>query len=203
MLKKKTFILTFSTVSLLSSTSQAFAAPTIKAPDTPPGMLSFGGNLSNNLLADPNIIAASIGVIGLIFGCLITIFATYFIRWLDVKREDKRERLVIEQNKREKEYQMKQELYRKFLDELADLETFEVNNINNFKRNWARIEVKVDLVASEKVRFTKEDLQKTLFDLAENNIKKKTTTISSDYIKTRDELLAAIREDIDIFQKKK
>lgn len=162
--------------------------------------MSYEGIVSGELLSDPNILAALIGVGGLLVGSFITIFATYFIRWMDVRREDKRERLIMKQNKKEKEYQMKQELYRNFLGELAHLETFEQENIDDFRRAWTRMEVKVDLVASPRVRTAKEKLQKELLDLAEKNLKTKKTVMSEGYIQTRDELLNAIREDIDILQ---
>lgn len=171
--------------------------------DLPPGTMSYEGLVSSELLSDPNILAALIGVGGLLVGSLITILASYFIRWMDVRREDKRERLMMKQNKKEKEYQMKQELYRNFLAELAHLEAFEYPNMDDFRRAWARMEVKVDLVASPRVRTTKEALQKDLLGLAEKNLKSNKTSMSKEYMQTRDELLDAIREDIDILQQKK
>lgn len=186
---------------ILMSQSAPAMAQIIGLPnDLPPGAMSYEGIVSGELLSDPNILAALIGVGGLLVGSFITIFATYFIRWMDVRREDKRERLIMKQNKKEKEYQMKQELYRNFLGELAHLETFEQENIDDFRRAWTRMEVKVDLVASPRVRTAKEKLQKELLDLAEKNLKTKKTVMSEGYIQTRDELLNAIREDIDILQ---
>lgn len=185
---------------LMAQPAPAFAQVIALPNDLPPGTMSYEGLVSGELLSDPNILAALIGVGGLLVGSLITILATYFIRWMDVRREDKRERLIMKQNKKEKEYQMKQELYRNFLGELAHLETFEQDNIDDFRRAWTRMEVKVDLVASPRVRTAKEKLQKDLLDLAEKNLKAKKTSMSEAYVATRDELLDAIREDIDILQ---
>lgn len=125
------------------------------------------------------------------------------MRWMDNRREDKREDMLMERNKREKEFQIKQETYRNFLNDLAHLETFPGENMDNFKREWTKTEVKVDLVATNNVRKCKENLQKELIDLAENNIKTKSAKISAEYLKSRDHLLDAIREDIDIFREKK
>lgn len=191
----------FLTITMMVYSVPALAQPLIMPPlDLPPGTMSYEGIVSGQLLSDPNILAALIGVGGLLVGSFITILATYFIRWMDVRREDKRERLIMKQNKKEKEYQMKQELYRNFLGELAHLETFEQETIDDFRRAWTRMEVKVDLVASPRVRAAKEMLQKDLLALAEKNIKSQKTVMGDTYVKTRDELLDAIREDIDILQ---
>lgn len=201
MLKKLVFALAVAALGILSLAPFAFAQNIIPLPaDLPPGSMSYSGLLSGDLLRDPNIIAAMIGVSGLLIGSVITILATYFIRWMDVRREDKRERLLIKQGRKEKEYQMKQELYRNFLGELAQLETFDFPGIDDFRRAWTRMEVKVDLVASPRVRDTKEKLQKELLALAEKNLKAGKAAIEASYMKTRDELLDAIREDIDILQ---
>lgn len=199
-MKYKFFGLT--TVIMMAYSAPASAQTLIMPPnDLPPGSMSYEGLVSGGLLSDPNILASLIGVGGLLVGSFITILATYFIRWMDVRREDKRERLIMKQNKKEKEYQMKQELYRNFLGELAHLETFEQDTIDDFRRAWTRMEVKVDLVASPRVRTVKETLQKELLALAEKNIKSKKDVMSEAYVKTRDEFLDAIREDIDILQK--
>ena len=181
----------------------ALAATPIAIPSTvdlPPGAMSYGNISSGNYLRDPNVIAAIIGVGGLMVGSIITILATYFIRWMDIRREDKREDLIMARNKKEKEYHMKQEIYRIFLGELAHLETFTSSDIDAMRREWTKMEVKVDLVASAKVRKTKEMLQEMLYSLSEKNLKGKSASLTPEYLKTRDELLAAIREDIDIFQ---
>lgn len=212
-MKKRTFSLlpaliigVFTAIAVISAAAIASAAPlTIPQPiDLPPEMINFGGDpVTGNFLTDPNILAALIGVIGLLFGSFITIFATYFMRWMDNRREDKREDMLIERSKREKEFQIKQEIYKSFLNDLAHLETFPGEDMDNFKREWTKTEVKVDLVATDNVRKSKENLQKVLLELAEKNLKAKSAKISPEYLKTRDQLLDAIREDIDIFQAKK
>lgn len=167
--------------------------------DLPPGTFNYDGTVDGNLLSDPNVIAALIGVAGLLVGSVITILASYLIRWMDIRRDRKREVSMLEREKRDKEYQIKQELYRHFLNELAEIETFSQKSLDEVKRHWTKMEVKVDLIASDDVRSNKEKLQKALFTLAEKNLKNKAVSLPGSYINTRDELLKAIREDIDIF----
>jgi hypothetical protein len=190
---------------LILFANTAFAiTPMIAQPlDLPPEAIDFEGDPVTNPFRDPNIMAAGIGVGGLLLGSFITILATYMMRWMDNRREDKREDLLILRNKKEKEYQMKQEIYRHFLNELADLETFSMPSLDEFKREWNRTEIKVDLIASEKVREHKQTLQAELLNLAEKNIKEKKSHLSDKFMTTRDELLEAIREDIDILQPQK
>ena len=200
-MKKIYFSLLFS---LLLGYQAALAAPQMIAPpaDLPPGAMSYGNVSKGNLAADPNIVAAVIGVGGLIVGSAITIFSTAVIRRFDIKREDRREEIMLERYKKEKEYNIKQEIYKNFLNELALMETFSYKDAETFKRDWIKTEVKIDLVASPKVRQAKEKLQKELLILAEKNIKSDSANITTEYIKCRDEMLEAIRADIDLSTKK-
>lgn len=201
---KKTPILIIILVILAIPTLALAATPFIPQPiDLPPEAIDYDGNPVTNLFRDPNILAAVIGVVGLLVGSFITILATYVMRWMDNRREDKREDLLLERSKKEKEYQMKQEIYKNFLHELAELETFTQKSDDEFKRQWNRTEIKVDLIASQEVRDLKQQMQNELLDLAEKNIQSKSARLSDEYMNLRDELLEAIRKDIDILQPKK
>ncbi len=156
----------------------------------------------NNLGSmDPTILASVIGVLGIILGSLMTILSETILRHFDLKREDQREAILVERRRKEKEYQIKQELYKVFLGELASLETFAYADQSEFQRDWIKTEVKLDLVASPEVRAVKEKIQKEIFALAEKNIGSKNLTLSPAYFGLRDELLQAIKKDIAIFQK--
>ncbi len=201
---KKTPILIITLVILAIPTLALAATTFIPQPvDLPPEAIDYDGNPVSNLFRDPNILAAVIGVGGLLVGSFITILATYVMRWMDNRREDKREDLLLERSKKEKEYQMKQEIYKNFLHELADLETFTQKTDDEFKRQWNRTEIKVDLIASQEVRDLKHQMQNELLELAEKNIKSKSAHLSDQYMNLRDQLLEAIRKDIDILQPKK
>ncbi len=201
---KKTPILIISLVILATPAIALAATPFIPQPiDLPPEAIDYDGNPVTNLFRDPNILAAVIGVVGLLVGSFITILATYVMRWMDNRREDKREDLLLERSKKEKEYQMKQEIYKNFLHELAELETFTQKSDDEFKRQWNRTEIKVDLIASQEVRDLKQQMQNELLTLAEKNIQSKSAHLSDEYMTLRDELLEAIRKDIDILQPKK
>ncbi|MFC1750149.1 hypothetical protein ACFL2V_15220 [Pseudomonadota bacterium] len=172
-------------------------------PELPPSSPGYSGKVGDNFFADPNIIASLIGVLGLLIGSAITIIATFVMYRIENKREDNREDTMNERHKKEKEHMIKQEMYKQFLNDLSHLETFSQKSADNFKREWAKLEVKVDLVASPRVRETKEKLQHALLKLAERNIKSGETTLDKDYIAARDKLLDAIRQDIDIMQQSK
>ena len=190
---------------LVPAATALAATPIIMQPmDLPPEAIDYDGDpVTGNLFKDPNILAAVIGVVGLLVGSFITILATYIMRWMDNRREDKREDLLMLRHKKEKEYQMKQEIYRNFLHELANLETFSQKDLDEFKREWNRTEIKVDLIASENVRKLKQAMQNELLTLAETNLKDKKSHLSDKFMGVRDELLEAIRQDIDILQPEK
>lgn len=201
-MKNKNLLMTIIVAAaLLQINSLALAAtPFPPQPlDLPPGTVSYGNANQGNLSTDPNVIAAIIGVTGLLVGSAVTIFATMLMRWMDIRRENKREDLLIERSKKEKGFQIKQELYKNFLNELAHLESFQYKDLDTFKKEWTKTEVKVDLVASENVRNAKEIVQEELMNIAEKNLKAGSATLSPNYLKNRDALLKAIREDIDIF----
>ena len=169
------------------------------------------------LLKNPDaagqVIGAVIGVIGLFVGTLITIFTSFFMRSLDIKREERKEQAMQERMRKEKEFNLKQEIYSNFISELAALENFiskqgntSINpeNFEKFDHEWTKIEIKVDLIASKKVYTLKEKMQKELFDLAKKRFASKENAkleLSSDYMGARQKLLQAIREDMEIFQK--
>jgi len=204
-MKKNSLILIISIVLLLLPSVALAATMIIPQPlDLPPESIDFDGDpVEGNVLKDPNILAAIIGCLGLLVGSFITILATYMMRWMDNRREDKREDLLILRSKKEKEYQMKQEIYRHFLHELANLETFTHKELDEFKREWNRVEIKVDLIASEEVRDLKQQMQDELLSLAEKNISTKKSHLSDKFMEIRDALLEAIRADIDILQPQK
>ena len=176
-----------------------FAATTVQLPnDLPPGSMSYGNVSTSQLPADPNIIAAVIGVAGLLIGSIITILATYFIRWMDVRREDRREKMWAEKDRKEKTFRMKQEVYKNFLDELSDLETFSKPDLDTFRRELIKTDIKLDLVASEEVRETNENLKNLLMAIAEKNYKSKSIALTEEDLAQREVLLKEIRKDIDL-----
>jgi len=200
MKKQNLFFLSAALLLTIGYAYTAFAAvPFPQAPaDLPPGAMSYG-NANTGTSMDPNIIAAVIGVVGLLVGSVITILATYFMRWMDVRREDKREDLLIERSRREKEFQIKQEIYKNFLNELAQLESFQQKDLDGFKKAWTKTEINIDLVASPEVRRAKDIVQSEMMGAAEQNFKSGAASLGPDYLKNRDILLQAIRDDIDIF----
>lgn len=169
-------------------------------PELPPSSSGLDGRVQNDFWRDPNVIAALIGVVGLLIGSAITIIATFVMYKIEARREDSREEIMNERHRKEKEHLIKEEIYKQFLNDLAHLETFSQKNVDNFKREWTKLEVKVDLVASPKVRDAKEKLQNALLSLAEKNIKSGAAALNKEYMNSRDALLDAIRKDIDIMQ---
>jgi len=165
--------------------------------DLPPGAIS-GTNepASSGLPYDPNIVAAVIGVAGLLAGSIITILATYFMRWMDVRREDRREQFQEAKSRRDKEYTMKHETYRLFLADLAELESTQPKNYENLKKGWARAEINLDLAASDNVRLAKDTFKKNLLSAIEKANKSGMLVFDDSYAKSRDELISAIRADI-------
>lgn len=167
-----------------------------------------------NILNDPEalgqIIGAMIGVTGLFVGTFITIFTSFVIRSMDIKREERKERVMIERARKSKEFKLKQEVYTTFISELASLENFltkksddlsELKDFEKFDREWTRIEIRVDLVASQQVQDLKEKLQKELFSLAKKSFETKgneSIILSKAYMLDRSLLLQAIREDMEI-----
>lgn len=185
---------------LILGTQIASATALMPNTDLPVGTVASSSGNILGLPIDSNIMAAIIGVTGVLIGSAITFMATLFMRNLDIKREEAREIAILEQSRKEKEYQIKQEVYRDFLKELAALETFHFKTIEEFKREWTKTEIKVDLVASGKLRDVKETLQAELYNIAEKNIKAATATLSPNYAKLREHLLDSIREDMGILK---
>lgn len=156
------------------------------------------------------VIGAIIGVAGLFVGTFITILTSFIIRHMDIKREERKELVSIRKARKEKEFNLKQEIYSKFISELAAFENFltkktsnlSVKNLDNFDNEWTRTEIKVDLVASPKVRQIKDALSEELMNLAEAKFSQKDTskelTLSEAYMNNRTTLLEAIREDMEI-----
>jgi hypothetical protein len=156
------------------------------------------------------VIGAVIGVGGLFVGTFITIFTSFIVRHMDIKREERKEIVSMKKAKKEKEFNLKQEIYSKFISELAAFETFltkknsnlSVKNIDNFDDEWTRTEIKVDLVATPKVRQLKDTLSEELMNLAEAKFAQKDAskelTLSDTYMEDRTALLDAIREDMEI-----
>ncbi len=196
MKKQRIFSLFFFLFLFLLNFKLAHAASNIinQPADLPPGAMNFGADATP--YGDPNIIAAIIGVVGLMIGSLITILATYFIRWLDIRREDQKDEMMMERMTFEKQYQMKQEIYKQLLNELALLETFQIKDLENFNKELTKAEIKLDLISSEKVRSTKDLLKRELQNLASINLKNNSADLSQTYLNLREELLFAIREDL-------
>jgi hypothetical protein len=202
-MKNKTItILALTAILSLILIPAALAAINVPLPnDLPPGAMSYGNVSSGKLPFDPNIIAAVIGVVGLLVGSIITIFATYFIRWMDMRREDKRERHLMEKDRKEKTFQMKQEVYKNFLNELSNLESFIQADLETFKRDLIKTDMKLDLVAPDEIRDTNETLKNMLLAIAEKNYKNKSIALTDEYLLNRETLLKAIRKDIDLQNK--
>lgn len=200
---KKILAITILLIAILAVFAPAaLGATTVQLPnDLPPGAMSYGNVSTSALPADPNIIAAVIGVAGLLIGSIITILATYFIRWMDVRREDKREKMWAEKDRKEKTFRMKQEVYKNFLDELSDLETFAKPDLDTFRRELIKTDIKLDLVASDEVRDTNEILKNLLMAIAEKNFKSKSIALTEEYLAQREVLLKEIRKDIDLNNK--
>lgn len=166
-------------------------------------------NILNDSEALGQIIGAIIGVTGLFIGTFITIFTSFIVRSMDIKREERKEHALMQRAKKAKEFKLKQEVYTTFISELASLENFltkksddlsELKDFEKFDREWTRIEIRVDLVASQSVQDLKEKLQKELFSLAKKSFETKgeSVILSKAYMLDRSLLLQAIREDMEI-----
>jgi hypothetical protein len=169
--------------------------------DLPPGAMSYGNEAAvsdeGGMPFDPNVVAAVIGVAGLLAGSIITILATYFMRWMDVRREDRREEFVEEKNRREKQFSLKHETYRDFLSTLAGLESMRPKDYDDFKKELAQAEISLDLSASEEVRKAKDLFRSSLLSATEKAYETGQPAFDPSYAETRDALIAAIRKDID------
>lgn len=174
--------------------------------DLPPGAMSYGNVAKGGL--DPNIVAAVIGVVGLLVGSFLTIMGTYFLRFLDVRREDKREEAFMVRERKEKEFQIKQEIYKNFLTDLGFMEGFLLNKADaanmkdteSFNAEWTKMEIKMNLVCSAKIRQLLDELQEILVSTAQKRFEGGKVDLAGGYLEKRGELLDAIREDIDLFQ---
>lgn len=202
----------FLTVLILTLVQVQFASAAgttiIPSPtDLPPGAMSYG-NLAKSTGLDPNIVAAVIGVVGLLVGSFLTILGTYFLRYLDVRREDRREELFMVRERKEKEFQMKQEIYKNFLTDLGQIESFLLHKAENanikdtesFNAEWTKMEIKMNLVCSAQVRQLLDEVQEELVTTAKKRFEGGKVALEAGYIGKRGELLDAIREDIDLFQ---
>ncbi len=177
------------------------------AADLPPGAMSYG-NVAKSTGLDPNIVAAVIGVVGLLVGSFLTILGTYFLRFLDVRREDKREEAFMVRERKEKEFQIKQEIYKGFLTDLGHMESFLINKAEHpamkdeesFVSEWNKMEIKMNLVCSPHIRQLLNEVQASLVDIAKKRFSGGKVELGKDYHEKRSELLEAIREDIDLFQ---
>jgi hypothetical protein len=175
--------------------------------DVPPGTMSYG-NIAKSTGLDPNIVAALIGVIGILVGSFLTILGTYFLRFLDVRREDKREEAFMVRERKEKEFQIKQEIYKNFLTDLGLMEGFllhksenvAMKDVESFNAEWTKMEIKMNLVCSTKIRQLLDEVQEELLSIAKERFDGGKAELSQTYMAKRGELLDAIREDIDLFQ---
>lgn len=156
------------------------------------------------------VIGAVIGVAGLIIGTFVTILTSFIIRQMDIRREERRSDAEQQKAKKEKQFALQQEIYSQFISELAAFENFlskkggdlSVKTLENFDNEWTRTEIKVDLVASERVRQLKDNLSKELMELASGKFSQKDSSkevaLSAEYTKDRSALLEAIRQDMEI-----
>lgn len=155
------------------------------------------------------VLGAVIGVIGLFVGTFITILTSFLIRHMDIRREERKDQAELARAKKEKAFSLKQEIYSHFISELASLENFitkkggntSLKTFENFDNEWTRIEIKVDLVSNDQVKNLKDNLSKELMELAEQRFSSKDTKempLSSGYLKNRQALLEAIRQDMEI-----
>lgn len=175
-------------------------------------------SLINTLAKDPQalgqVVGAIIGVAGLFIGTFITIFTSFIIRNMDIKREGRKELADMEKARKEKEFSLKQEIYSQFISELATLENFitkkatgktSLMTLENFDNEWTRIEIKVDLISNDQVQKLKDALSDELMGLAKERFSAKEGSkeiiLSQEYMKDRTALLEAIRQDMEINQK--
>jgi len=169
----------------------------VQPTDLPPGAISTTGTATDSGLPyDPNVVAAVIGVAGLLAGSIITILATYFMRWMDVRREDRREEFQEAKTRRDKEFAMKHETYRLFLSDLAGLESFRPKDYETFKKDWAQTEINLDLAASDEVCTAKETFKTALMSATEKAYGSGAPAFDPSYAENRDKLIEAIRTDI-------
>jgi len=209
-MNKKSFF-TIAILMVLFQVNLAHAAIEVipAALDLPPGAISYG-NIANGTGVDPNIAAAIIGVAGLFIGTFLTLLGTYFLRFLDVRREDKREEMFMVRERKEKEFQIKQEIYKIFLTELGILESFllhkaehpDIKDIEAFNGEWSKMEIKMNLVCTGKIRQLLDEVQEELVEIAKKRFGGAGVDLSADYLNLRNMLLEAIREDIDLFHAK-
>jgi len=206
--KQKFALILASAILFCVQISQVSAAEIIPAPaDLPPGAMSYG-NLAKSTGMDPNVVAAIIGVVGLLVGSFLTISGTYFLRYLDVRREDRREEAFIVRERKEKEFQIKQEIYKNFLTELGLMESFIVNKTEHetmkdeesFNAEWTKMEIKMNLVCSAAMRTLLDELQEQLVALAKKRFVGSKGELTPEYLAKRGELLEALREDINLIQ---
>lgn len=210
-MSKQRFALLLTVLALCLTQAHIVSAATttiIPSPiDIPPGAMSYG-NLAKSTGMDPNIVAAMIGVIGLLVGSFLTILGTYFLRHLDVRREDRREESFMVRERKEKEYQIKQEIYKNFLTDLGQMESFllhkgensHMKDTESFNGEWSKMEIKMNLVCSPKVRQLLDEVQEVLVGIAQKRFDGGKVELGTEYLEKRGELLDAIREDIDLFQ---
>lgn len=167
-------------------------------------------SILNNPEALGQVVGALIGVLGLVVGTFITILTSFLVRHMDVRREERKEESYIRRAQKEKEFGLKQEIYSQFVTELATLENFiskkdsdlDLKNLENFDNEWTKVEIKVDLVANDKVTNLKDQLSEELLSLAKKKFSQKDSdqrlSLSNAYTENRSALLEAIREDMEI-----
>ena len=211
MIKSRTVLLAATGIICAMQIQMVLAAPIEMIPfnDLPPGTIgsSSGGSTSG---FDPNILAAVIGVVGLLIGSFLTILGTYFLRFLDVKRENKREELFMVRERKEKEFQIKQEIYKGFLTDMGRIEGFLLNksdvdnirDIDSLNAEWTTMEIKMNLVCSKEIRTLLDEVQEEIMTIGKKRFSGGKVELTGAYLDKRSELLDAIREDIDLFQNK-
>ncbi len=178
----------------------------------------FNKDLIDATMRDPQalgqVVGSIIGVAGLFVGTFITIFTSFIIRNMDIKREQRREETEQARARKEKEFSLKQEIYSQFISELATLENIitkksagksSLTTFENFDNEWTRTEIKVDLISDEHLQQLKNNLSQELMSLAKQRFSAKEgakeIVLGEEYHKDRTALLEAIRQDMEINQK--
>ncbi len=166
-----------------------------------------------HVLRDPEalgqIIGAIIGVTGLFLGTFITIITSLLIRYLDVKRDQRRDDFLRKREQLSREYKLKRDVYTAFISDLAQLESFvtkgfdeteKLQDFENFEQEWTKTEIRLNLIGSDSILNLENELQSELFSLAKKRFSKKDGDIqlTDEYMYKRTELLEAIRQDMGI-----
>ena len=110
----------------------------------------------------------------------------------------------------EKEFQIKQEIYKGFLTDMGRIEGFLLNkgshesikDTESLNAEWTTMEIKMNLVCSKQIRTLLDEVQEEVLTIGKKRFAGAKVELTPAYLDKRGELLDAIRADIDLFQKK-